>query len=275
MARKRSLNFLNKNALTYPIRRTEMKTINSFTSKVKFFLNKLMLIILSAWSYMPIIMGILIPMVVYLPLAYGSWIIFTPLLKVNYKFETYIPMDSHHPASIIQYIFVFAIEIISFMVGIFVFSSGLYHLAKGRKHKISIVTTGMYKYVRHPQNLGICLIALPFALYIPGFNDIGIRIGEIYSWTLFTFILTIFSNLEEQNLMKKFPEQYAAYQHQTGFFLPKIHIWKIKIFKSVDFMTIRRRYLFLLLDYFIWVFVIFSVIEILSKLHIISLVLFL
>jgi len=49
-----------------------MKILNSLTNKVKLLLKKLMLIILSAWSYMPIIMGILIPMAVYLPLVYGS-----------------------------------------------------------------------------------------------------------------------------------------------------------------------------------------------------------
>ncbi|MHA1822872.1 MAG: methyltransferase family protein, partial [Promethearchaeota archaeon] len=191
-----------------------MKILNSLTNKVKLLLKKLMLIILSAWSYMPIIMGILIPMAVYLPLVYGSWIIFMPVLNGFWMFEAYIPMSPEYPASPIQYIFIYTIEIIIFMVGIFVFLSGLYHLAKGRKHENSIVKTGLYNYIRHPQNLGISLISLPFALYIPGFNDHGIRIGELFSWILFTFILTIYSNLEEHNLAKKFPEEYRKYQTQ-------------------------------------------------------------
>lgn len=267
MARKRYSNFLNKNALSYPKRRIEMNSVSSFTNKVTLLLKKLMLMILSVWLYMPIIMGILIPMLGYLPLAYyGSWLIFTPIVNDLWWFDAYFPMDPHYPASTIQYIFIFAMEIISFMVGIFVFFSGLYHLAKGKKQKELIITEGIYKYIRHPQNLGISLISLPFALYIPGFNDIGIRIGELFSWMLFTFFLTIYSNLEEYNLSKKFPEEYRKYQIQTGFFLPKFHLRKKKNpEKRVEFMTIRKRYLFLLLGYVIGVFALYIMIEILSN----------
>jgi len=252
-----------------------MKTVNSFTSKVTVFLKKLFLMILSVWSYMPIIMGILIPMVVYLPLAYGSWLIFMPVLNGFWWFEAYIPISPEDPVSTIQYIFIFAIEIIIFTMGIFMFFSGLYHLAKGKKHKELIITKGIYKYVRHPQNLGISLIALPFALYIPGFHDHGIRIGELFSWVLFTFILTIYSNLEEHNLSKKFPEEYRKYQTQTGFFFPKIHLRKKKSEKRVEFMTIRKRYLFLLLGYVIGVFALYFLLKILSNLHLIKIILFL
>ena len=255
-----------------------MKAVNSFTNKVKLLLQKLMIIILSIWSYMPIIMGILIPMVVYLPLFYGSWKIFiVPLLYGYWWFEeAYILISPEDPAHFIQNTFTFSIEIIIFMVGIFVFLSGLYHLVKGRKQKISIVKTGLYKYIRHPQNLGISLISLPFALYIPGFNDLGIRIGELFSWVLFTFLLTIYSNLEEHNLSKKFPEEFRKYQTQTGFFLPKFHLRKKHLSSNrVVFMTIRKRYLFLLLGYVIGVFLLYIVIEILSNLHLIQIIIFL
>ena len=249
-----------------------MKTVISITNKVKLLLRKLMLIIFSVWSYIPIIMGILIPMVVVLPLAYTSWIIFSPLFSGWWAFEGYIPLTHIYP---FQLVLLLIIELIIFIGGVVLFLSGLYHLAKGRKHKISIVKTGLYNYIRHPQILGISLISLPFALYIPGFNDLGIRIGEIFSWTLFIFILTIYSNLEEHNLTKKFPEEYRKYQTQTGFFLPKFHLRKKKNSKRVEFMTIRKRYLFLLLGYLILVFVIFIVIEIWMKLGLIPIIIYL
>ncbi len=216
-------------------------------------------------------MGILIPMAVVLPLAYASWIIFS-LLRGYWKLDGYIPIS---PDYSFQFVLFLIIELIIFIGGVVLFLSGLYHLAKGRKHKISIVKTGLYNYFRHPQILGISLISLPFALYIPGFNDLGIRIGEIFSWTLFIFILTIYSNLEEHNLTKKFPEESRLYQTQTGFFLPKFHLRKKKKTKRVEFMTIRKRYLFLLLGYLILVFVIFIMIEILSKLGLITIILYL
>lgn len=246
-----------------------MKTVISFTNKKKLLLKKFLLIIFSVWSYIPIILGILIPMAVVLPLAYASWIIFSPLLFGNWKPEGYIPISPEYP---FQFVLFLIIELIIFIGGVVLFLSGLCHLAKGRKHKISIVKTGLYNYIRHPQNLGISLISLPFALYIPGFNDIGIRIGEIFSWTLFIFILTIYSSLEEQNLSKKFPEEFKKYQAQTGFFLPKIYFRKKKKPKIVEFMTIRKRYLFLLLGYLTFIFVFFVVIEILSKLSLITII---
>ena len=216
-------------------------------------------------------MGILIPMTVVLPLAYISWIIFFPLRFGNWKFLGYIPINPDYP---FQFVLLLIIELIIFIGGVVLFLSGLYHLAKGRKHKMSIVKTGLYSYIRHPQILGISLISLPFALYIPGFNDLGIRIGEIFSWTLFIFFLTIYSNLEEHNLTKKFPEEYRLYQTQTGFFLPKFHLRKKINSKRVEFITIRKRYLFLLLGYLILVFVIFIMIEILSKLGLITIILY-
>lgn len=240
------------------------------TNKVKLLLRKLMLIIFSIWSYIPIIIGILSPMAIVLPLAYASWIIIS--LFSRFLAEGYIPITHIYP---FQLVLLLIIELIIFIGGVVLFLSGLYHLAKGRKHKISIVKTGLYNYIRHPQILGISLISLPFALYIPGFNDLGIRIGEIFSWTLFTFFLTIYSNLEEHNLTKKFPEEYRKYQTQTGFFLPKFHLRKKKKSKRVEFMTIRKRYLFLLLGYLILVFVVFIVIEILAKLGLIPIIIYL
>jgi len=239
----------------------------SITNKKKLLLKKLLLIVFSIWSYIPIIIGILIPMAIVLPIAYASWIIFSPLFFGSWRIEIYIPISPDYP---FQFAFLLIIELIIFMGGVILFLFGLYHLAKGRKHKITIVKTGLYNYIRHPQNLGISLIFLPFALYIPGFSDLGIRIGEICSWTLFIFILTIYSNLEEHNLSKKFPEEYKKYQTQTGFFLPKFHQQKKKNSKRVEFMTIRKRYLFLLLGYITFIFVFFIVIEILSKLHLIK-----
>ena len=228
-----------------------------------------MLLIFSIWSFIPIIIGILIPMAIILPIAYASWIIISLLSR--FLAEGYISITPDYP---FQFVLLLIIELIIFIGGVVLFLSGLYHLAKGRKHKISIVKTGLYNYIRHPQILGISLISLPFALYIPGFNDIGIRIGEIYSWALFIFFLTIYSNLEECNLTKKFPEEYRLYQTQTGFFLPKFHLRKKKT-KRVEFMTIRKRYLFLLLGYLILVFVIFIVIEILLKLGLITIIIYL
>lgn len=191
-----------------------MKEKNSIKHKIKIFLRKFLFPMFSVWSYIPIIMGILFPMVIILTITYASWIIFS-LLPESWFFYGYIPISHEH---LFQYIVILVIKIIVFIGGMVIFLCGLYHLTKGKRQKISIVKKGIYHYIRHPQNLVISLMALLFSFYIPRFNDIGIRIGEIFSWLLFTFILTMYSNLEELYLLKKFPEEYSIYQHQTGFF---------------------------------------------------------
>jgi len=247
-----------------------MKKDISIKQIVMLFLRKFLLIFFSVWSYIPIIVGILLPMLIILPIAYASWII-PSLLPGELLFDAYIPISIEYP---LQYVCILVIEIIIFIGGIFLFLLGLCHLTKGKKQKTSIVTTGIYHYFRHPQNLGIGLIALPLALYIPGFNDLGVRIGEIFSWLLFTFILTIYSNLEEQILIEKFPEEYSTYQHLTGFFLPKLHFRRKNLSKKTMFMTTQKRYIFLFLSYLISVISVFIVIELMLALKLITIILY-
>lgn len=149
------------------------------------------------------------------------------------------------------------IEIFIFVAGFFLFTSGLYHLVKGKRDGIDIIQTGPYKFIRHPQNLGILLIALLFALYIPGFNDLGIRIGEILSWTLFGFFLIIYSYFEEYKLNKKYPEEFRNYQIHTGFFIPKLNLQKKNTQIEYKIINYQKKYLFLILCYILLIFIIF------------------
>ena len=243
-----------------------MKVTIYVKNKLKLIIRKVIFLFLSIWSYMPIVAGILIPMIVTLPLAYCSWIIFSfPLGGV--WFDVWIVISPYQP---LRFVLVLLIELILFVGGIFLLLLGLFHLVKGRKHGVSIVKTGPYRYIRHPQNFGILLISLVFALYIPRFNDLGIRIGEILSWILFSFILAIYSNLEEYNLTKKFPEEYKTYQLQTGFFLPKLRLRKKSTPIGIEFVTNRKRFLFLILAYFISIFIIFILTQVLWDVGLLS-----
>jgi len=213
-----------------------------FKTRLKSILKQIGLLLSLIWSYLPIIAGILVPMMIILPIIYSSWFFFSICLRL-WWFDAYIYFWYNKTIGLVV---VVILESIIFSMGIFLFLSGLYHLAKGRKNDILIVNTGLYKHIRHPQNFGLIMLALPFALYIPGFNDIGIRLGEIYSWLLFSFILSIYSNLEESYLSKKIPDEYKTYLLQTGFFLPRLHLRKKDPYIKNEFMTCRKRYFFLI-----------------------------
>lgn len=75
-----------------------------------------------------------------------------------------------------------------------------------------LITTGVFKFIRHPIYTGIFLSGLGYGLFM---DDIG--------KVLMSLILLIFfdmkSNYEEEKLKEKFPG-YILYQNRTGKFTP-------------------------------------------------------
>ena len=168
------------------------------------------------WIYLPIIAGIITPMVWMLPALYYSWYLFGRGL-VEFRW-----LDGIAPIPNLASLIIIAIfEILIFLLGCYLLVAGIIHLAKARKEKLNVVSTGPYKFIRHPQHLGIILISLPFALVLP-FGYIGIRIGDILSFLLNFTLLMIISCIEEINMKQRFPEEYPKYVSETGFFFPKL-----------------------------------------------------
>lgn len=78
-----------------------------------------------------------------------------------------------------------------------------------------LVTTGIYKYIRHPQYTGFLLITL----------------GMIFEWAtiplliMYPVLIIIYYRLakkEEQDMTKEFGNSYQKYMDSTNMFLPKI-----------------------------------------------------
>lgn len=213
-------------------------------------IKRTIIIISSIWVYIPIIEGIITPMIIIFPLAYISWYIFSLWGGSNTFGLWFNAWFVISPDTYSYILLLLIIEISFFIAGFILFLSGLLHLVNGRKNEINIVQTGLYKFIRHPQNLGILIMLFPFILYIPGFGDIGIRIGDILSWTLFGLFIIIYSDLEEIKLRKKFPEEFENFQANTGFFIPKLRHKKLK---NVQYRQIsyQKRYFFLILSYYL------------------------
>ncbi|MBY8999490.1 MAG: hypothetical protein KGD64_01110, partial [Candidatus Heimdallarchaeota archaeon] len=114
-----------------------------------------------------------------------------------------------------------------------------------------------------PQHLGIILMALPFSLYIPGTEDMGILVADILSWSFFSLILFLWSDHEERQLAKKFGEEFVQYRSKTGSFLPRI-INRTKERKSFHEIKYWKRYLFTFFAYSGFVAVVYLLAYILS-----------
>ncbi|MHA2038789.1 MAG: methyltransferase family protein [Promethearchaeota archaeon] len=191
-------------------------SIEEIKNKLKLFYLRLGTLL----AYFPIIAGILYPMTVMPALAYFSWNIFY-LSPASQIFSFWILNVSYFP-DFPTYPLIWA-EFIMFVCGFALFLYGLIHLTKAKKENIEIAQTGPYKYIRHPQNLGIIIFSLPFSLYVPFIGtDMGIKVGDLFSWMLFFLLTIIYSDIEEIHMLKKYPEQYGNYKAGTGFFIPTI-----------------------------------------------------
>ena len=195
---------------------------------LKTILKKVLVGIASIFLYLPIIVGILAPMVGMIGITvYFSWLI------IGYNLTSWTWAYYLIPPTLIPIII--SIEILLFCFGLGLFIIGLITMVKKKIEEDHLIQTGIYTYIRHPQNLGIIIMTFPFTLYVPGFEDIGIRMGEIASWMFFALFLCLYSYYEEWCLSKKYSKEYLEYYKITGFFIPKFKRNKNKPLLKIDF----------------------------------------
>ena len=218
-------------------------SIEDLKSKIKLFYLRLGTLV----AYIPIIAGILYSMTAMPALAYFTWRIFYFWPGIDFM-ASWIFAHGYYSTNFPIYYTLMGIELVIFMCGFGLFLHGLIHLVKAKKKKIDIVQTGLYKYIRHPQNLGIIIFSFPFCLYVPFLGDTGLKVGDIFSWMLFFLLIIIYSDIEEIQMLKRYPDDYRLYRSTTGFFIPRI----IKTKKERANLEIKHylfRWLFLIGGY--------------------------
>ena len=233
------------------------------TSKIKEVIKKIwssnaiqrLLYLLSAiWAYAPVVGTIIFWMGAWSgPLYFTSWTVFRyfylDLGEVGFNRVLNLLNVGFTPG--VKALLV--IEGVLFAIGLVLFLWGVIQIAIAIVKRKGLVTNGLYKYIRHPQLLGIIIMGFAWSLYIPGTEDLGIKVGEIVSWSFFAFILFLWSELEERQLAKKFGDEFVEYRSITGSFLPRIFN-RSKKRKSYYKIKFWRRYLFIFLGYaiFLW-----------------------
>lgn len=217
--------------------------------KLKEVVAKVILVLSSIWVYMPIIAGIFAHMIYMIPLAYTSWVLFLSLGGSWAEMGSGFTFDGKYiPLGILAFIF----EIAVFIVGVTLFIWGFIQIVRVRKNDVHIAQTGPYKYIRHPQHLGIILISLSFVFLRNSIYDshicVSFRFGDILSWILFCFILIIWSDIEERKMHNRYPEEFADYTSKTGFFFPKIGDKQtLKIQKKKRYYYLIRYFIFFII----------------------------
>jgi protein-S-isoprenylcysteine O-methyltransferase Ste14 len=104
-------------------------------------------------------------------------------------------------------------------VGIGIFIQGWRELYRARQKK-QLVTTGLYRFVRHPQYTG---------LFIGLFGEGVVHWPTLFSDGLFPIIVFAYyllSRSEEKKVLEQFGDEYRAYQIEVPMFIPRTGQWQ-------------------------------------------------
>jgi len=101
------------------------------------------------------------------------------------------------------------------------------------KRNEGLLTHGIYKIVRHPQYLGIILLAL-------GLSIRSLRPISLIAWITLLFGYLILASLEEKSLLEIYRSEYEKYSEKTPFLIPFL---KLNI---PEWLSVEKPYRYLL-----------------------------
>lgn len=97
-------------------------------------------------------------------------------------------------------------------LGLFLMSKGwsMIHASSGE-----LVTGGIYKYVRHPQYLGLIILTVGLLIQWP-------TIITLAMWPVLVLMYYRLARREEMEALEAFREKYVEYKLRTPMFLPSL-----------------------------------------------------
>lgn len=114
------------------------------------------------------------------------------------------------------WLIVMVLSNILIIAGIWIISAGWEQVYRSEG---GLVKDGIYRYVRHPQYSGIFVITLGLMIQWP----------TLPTLILWPFVIAMYVRLakkEEQDVLEKFPNEYAAYMERTPRFVPRLSALK-------------------------------------------------
>jgi len=101
-----------------------------------------------------------------------------------------------------------------FVAGMVVFIVCAMQVYVGKLLKKRTATGGLYRFIRHPQYLGLAFAALGLAIMWPRFLTLVLL-------AVMLLLYYILAKDEERRMMNRFGESYAAYMNRIGMFVPR------------------------------------------------------
>lgn len=106
------------------------------------------------------------------------------------------------------------------LVALFLILNGWYHIYKNYwskdNGKGTLVTSGVYRYIRHPQYTGLLLISLGMILE-------WATLALLVLYPVIIFMYVRLAKREEQDMLKEFGTGYKKYMNKTKRFIPFIY----------------------------------------------------
>ena len=175
--------------------------------------------------------GYLIPLAQSLP-PLGIWTGLMTLPFAGYLIMMLANLPEHLPIAIMEFFTPFLIpEKILIITGILIITYSIVYMRMKRKE--GLVTSGPYRWIRHPQYLGFVLMTLgltSWSVWILN-NTFGIGflspIQTIGLWFIELFAYILLAYVEEKYLTKEYGEQYENYEKQVPFFIPFLKVKKM------------------------------------------------
>ncbi|MFX0152042.1 MAG: methyltransferase family protein, partial [Candidatus Hodarchaeota archaeon] len=117
------------------------------------------------------------------------------------------------------------------IISIVIIIYSVVYLAANKKQ--GLVTTGPYRFIRHPQYLGFLLLTIGFTgwsyFYITSFFGTSWLSAEetVALWYLELLAYIVLAVIEDQYLLKKFGPEYVSYKSNTPLLIPFLKTGKL------------------------------------------------
>jgi protein-S-isoprenylcysteine O-methyltransferase Ste14 len=104
--------------------------------------------------------------------------------------------------------------------GILLFLLGAVPLYWAKLRRRGAVTGGIYRYIRHPQYVGLAMMGFGTLLIWP-------RFLVLVSFITMLFLYGLLARWEEEQCLARYGASYRAYQSRTGMFLPRARFLRL------------------------------------------------
>lgn len=192
-------------------------------------------------------------MIMISPFAFFFYSVFNPVFSFFDQYSTtkwltdfFLPHMIFPPTLFLQIIRI--LGSILFLLGALIFIVCAIQVYAAKIFKWGIAEKGLYKYIRHPQYLGLGVWGIGMSILWPRFMTLA-------TLSLMFILYYFLSRNEERRMLYQFGEGYNLYIKRTGMFIPRR---LEKLFYPISKISEKRYSRFILVPLFIIIFVLGS-----------------